>query len=828
MKDRWKTKRQLLAELCALREKVDSLDGARAAWLSHVERGLRVSEQRFRRVFEGGPLGLALVDREFRFLQVNPALCRILGYTEGELLHLGFADVIHPEDLATDREPVRQVLEGALPSYRRHEERYLTKDGRVVWARLYVWGVRDDAGSNLYNLAMVEDITQARQAEEALRTSEEKFARAFRSSPHAVMMTRLADGVIVDVNDAFERTFGFRRAEVIGRPAREIGAWQQRDDRVRFNELLEREGRVRNFETRIQVRSGQVRWFEISAEVIQLGGARHVISTSADVTARERTLRALRESERRYRLVSRAVFAAIWEWDLRTDLLRWSDGIRTEFGYDPSFVQPTLGWWSDRVHPEDWEQVEASLAAVVGGGATVWEAEYRFQRQDGSYAWVVDRGYIERDDEGRGIRMVGAMMDATRRKQSEEALRREHAFVRLLQVVAATANETPSVGAALRTCLDLVCSHTGWPVGHAFITDAADPDVLLPSGPWRVQNACPHDRFRIATKRRKFRRGVGLPGHVLDTGEPAWVVDVRSEKTFLRGAAAEDADLRAVFAMPVLVGDRVVAVLEFLRAEPAAPDAELLEIARYVGTQLGRMIERRRAEEALQASRGQQRALSRRLLEIQETERSAIARELHDQIGQALTAVKLNLEAASRGGADRFPDIGETLAAIDNAIDQVRTLSFELRPALLDDLGLAVAVSSYAKQQASKAGLDLRLAVDGIAARKDVETACFRILQEAITNVVRHAKARRVDVVLREEGGALELRVRDDGVGFGAPGGGAVPSDVKRLGLLGMTERAQFVGGELHIASGGGGGTLVTARFPMAAEPAARVHAHAS
>ncbi len=827
MKDRWKTKRQLLAEVHALRAQIASLDGARAAWLSHVERGLRVSEQRFRRVFDGGPLGLALVDRESRFLQVNPALCRLLGYAEGELLRLGFADVIHPEDLETDREPVRQVLEGTLPSYRRREERYLTKDGRVVWARLYVWGVRDDAGNNLYNLAMVEDITQARQAEDALRTSEEKFARAFRSSPHAVMMTRLADGCIVDVNDAFERVLGFRRAEVIGRTTAGIGTWQDPGDRDRFTELLEREGRVRNFETRLNTKSGQVRWFEISAEVIQLGGARHVISTSADVTARERTLRALRESEHRYRLVSRAVFAAIWEWDLRTDALRWSDGI-TEFGYDTSFVRPTPEWWSDRIHPDEREAVEEGLTAVVESGETAWEAEYRFQRQDGSYAWVVDRGYIERDDQGRGIRMVGAMMDATRRKLSEEALRREHAFVRLLQAVAATANEAPSVGAALRTCLDLVCTHIGWPVGHAFVADASDPDLLLPSGPWRVQNARVHDRFRIATRRLRFRGGVGLPGRVLHTGEPAWVVDLRRDKTFLRATAADDARLRAVFAMPVLVADRVVAVLEFLRAEPGAPDAELLEIARYVGTQLGRLIERRRAEEALQASRGQQRALARRLLEIQETERSAIARELHDQIGQALTAVKLNLEAATRGGPARFPDIGEAVAAIDHAIDQVRTLSFELRPALLDDLGLAVAVSSYARQQAAKAGLELRLAVDGVAAGKDVETACFRILQEAITNVVRHADARRVDVVLREEDGALELLVRDDGVGFGAPGGGAVPCDVKRLGVLGMTERAQFVGGELHIASSHGGGTLVTARFPIAAPQADRVQAHAS
>src|SRR5207245_6191284 len=138
-------------------------------------------------------------------------------------------------------------------------------------------------------------------------------------------------------------------------------------------------------------------------------------------------------------------------------------------------------------------------------------------------------------------------------------------------------------------------------------------------------------------------------------------------------------------------------------------------------------------------------ALSRRLVEVQEQERTLIARELHDQIGQTLSAVKVNLEAIHREVDDHslLGRVTEAIAAVRRAVEQVQTLSFELRPSLLDDLGLAAAVDAYVKRQAAPARLDLRLAISvGCAVSKDVEPACFRLIQEAVTNSLRHARAR--------------------------------------------------------------------------------------
>ena len=207
------------------------------------------------------------------------------------------------------------------------------------------------------------------------------------------------------------------------------------------------------------------------------------------------------------------------------------------------------------------------------------------------------------------------------------------------------------------------------------------------------------------------------------------------------------------------------------------------------------------------------RALSRRLLHAQEMERVRIARELHDQVGQALGAARLNLErlefASPPGGA-----VAESTAALERAVELVRTLSFELRPAVLDDLDLAAAVRSYAGRQAARAGLELRLEIEELRAPadKDVEVVCFRILQEALANAIVHAHADRVLVALRADRRALRLEVRDDGVGFQpAP---REPAG-QRLGLLGMSERASAVGGEVRVQSRRGAGTTVTARLPL-------------
>jgi signal transduction histidine kinase len=227
---------------------------------------------------------------------------------------------------------------------------------------------------------------------------------------------------------------------------------------------------------------------------------------------------------------------------------------------------------------------------------------------------------------------------------------------------------------------------------------------------------------------------------------------------------------------------------------------------------LATSIEQRRAASELEEKRERLRGLSRRLLEAQEAERRAIARELHDDFGALLSALKLNLQ---RPGTET-----ENLALVDQAIQQVRDLASDLRPAILDDLGLGEAVSWYATREARRAGLAIELDVATIQPRigPHVEAACFRIMQEALTNVVRHAAATTVTVELRSDADRVHISVRDDGKGFDATTARAAAARGKSHGLSNMQERAELAGGNLDIESASGQGTTVRATYPLSKE----------
>lgn len=227
------------------------------------------------------------------------------------------------------------------------------------------------------------------------------------------------------------------------------------------------------------------------------------------------------------------------------------------------------------------------------------------------------------------------------------------------------------------------------------------------------------------------------------------------------------------------------------------------------------ITERKRATDALMQAGERLHHLSRRLLEIQETERRALARELHDEIGQALTAVRINLhavEASELPAADaRLKDVS---ALVERAIAQVRSLSLALRPPMLDDFGLSPALRWLVDQQAPRSGAFVTLDIDDIARLEPaVEIACFRVAQEALNNVFKHAGARCVTLEARHADGTLRLRVTDDGRGFDVAAARARATVGGSLGLLGIEERVGLAGGGVKWRSGDAG-TEVRAWFP--------------
>jgi len=254
---------------------------------------------------------------------------------------------------------------------------------------------------------------------------------------------------------------------------------------------------------------------------------------------------------------------------------------------------------------------------------------------------------------------------------------------------------------------------------------------------------------------------------------------------------------------------------------------------------------RKRAEDALQRAKSDLEArvrerthelrqananlklLSQKLMRAQEDERRHIARELHDEIGQILTLVKVNLQTMQRQSASEtlFTRLQESSEVVDGALRQVRDMARDLRPSVLDDLGLAAAIRSLVDKQAETAGflVDVDIEPAEINVSSEIATTCFRVTQEGLTNIVRHARASNVTVQLRQNVEDLELRICDDGVGFNVSDSPSSNGNKHSLGLLGMQERVTLVGGHIQLESACGQGTHLKVRMPLEAEPAAEL-----
>lgn len=237
-------------------------------------------------------------------------------------------------------------------------------------------------------------------------------------------------------------------------------------------------------------------------------------------------------------------------------------------------------------------------------------------------------------------------------------------------------------------------------------------------------------------------------------------------------------------------------------------------------------VQERTAE--LSAANHSLRILSSRLMQVQEEERSRLARDLHDEVGQLLTALKIDLQDIRHSEAEkaRFGSLTDSLELVDRLLTQVRSLALDLRPSLLDDLGLVSALRWYANRQAARNGWTLSLLVEGMAGRVPVpiEVTCFRVAQEALTNVAKYARAKTIDLALRRQDEEVTLIIQDDGVGFDVPSARRRALGGVSVGLLGMEERVRLAGGSLVISSALGEGTRLELYFPLTEQEQAKPH----
>jgi PAS domain S-box-containing protein len=531
-----------------------------------------------------------------------------------------------------------------------------------------------------------------------------------------------------------------------------------------------------------------------------------------DISVRKRADAILRESEERLSLAFAGAREGVWDWNLETDAVVYSPRWKEMLGYAEDEIAPHVSAWKQLLHPGDAPRARELTERLAQGGDT-YEGEFRLLHKEGHYIHVLSRGYpIRREPGGPVVRIVGTHLDITERKRTELALRESEerltlAFAGAREGVWDWNLETDAVAYSPR-----------WTQMLGYAEDEIEPHISA----WE-RLVHPDDRPLADEAHDSVTRGEttyeaefrlrhkdGRYIHVLSRGFP-----VRREPggTVVR-IVGTHFDLTERKRTEELLR-RSHESLELRVRERTA------ELARVNESLRAEMSERERAERARTELLG-------RLVFAQEDERRRIAREMHDQFGEQLTALGHRIAALKDAIGDRSDLQGpvEALEVVARQLDRdVDHLVWELRPTALDDLGLQAALSNYVQNWSQRSRIAAQLQMSGLLDDRlasEAETTLYRIAQEALTNVAKHSRARNVGVILERRADQVLLIVEDDGVGFAA---GDAETAGHGFGLLGMQERASLVGATLQIESAVGKGTTILVRM-AAASPAGIVADH--
>ena len=371
---------------------------------------------------------------------------------------------------------------------------------------------------------------------------------------------------------------------------------------------------------------------------------------------------------------------------------------------------------------------------------------------------------------------VGVFTDVTELKRAEEALREKTEFLALNQVITAAANEAAGVESAIRIALDQVCTQARWPVGHAYMLVGEE---LVTSRVWHLDDSERFETFRRVSEATRFGPGDGLPGRVLSSGKPAWITDVTKDRNFPRAQMATDLGVKGAFGFPVLVGKDVVAVLEFFSERVVEPHEALLDVAAQIGTQLGRVIERQRAEGQLREAKDEAEAATQAKSQFL----ASMSHELRTPLNAIIGYSEMLHEEAEELGHDAFlPDLvkireaGKHLLSLINDILDLSKIEAGKMDVLIEDFEVAdliAQVQSVIEPLMAKNANTLVVdCTPDLGAMRSDQTKLRQNLFNLLSNAAKFTERGRITLavrrIVRDGDDLLEFRVSDTGIGMTA------------------------------------------------------------
>ena len=772
-----------------------------------AEAALRESEAKWRSLVENAPDIIFTVDCAGTILFINrtPA-----GLTVEEALGTNALDYVVPEYREVVRQAIRRVFESGESG--EYEIAARGPHDTTSWYATRLGPVRRD-GEVVAATLITRDITERKRAQEALQESALWLRGIFDSQQDAVFVVT-PDRRLLNMNAAAERMVGYSLEEVKGLSTEVLHV--DRQHYIEFGEHIRdafARGELARFEFHLKQKNGEIFPTEHTVSLLRnmVGEPVGIVSVARDITERKRMEEALRETEQKHRLVLDHVDEIVYMVRITEDdpyggtVQLVSNRVKNLLGYHPEEFLADPGLWFGAVHPEDIPALKESTQDILAT-KNVGTRIYRLRHKEtGEYRWMEDRVRPQLDDAGNLIGIFGVARDVTERKRAAEALVKRTEQLETIRLISQEITRELHVPTLLQLITRRAAGLVGTTSGVIYLWDEAaqvlNPQAWLGLGDW--------------FKDVRLRLGEGVAGLIAERRTGIFINDYRSWPAAVRLVLAH-CGITAVLGEPLLYQDHLLGVITVNNEGLARPFTEGdREILSLFATQAAIAIENARLFEQVRAGRERLRALSRRLVEVQEAERRHLARELHDEIGQVLTGLKLSLEMSKRLAAGKVrASLGEAERLVSDLMVQVRELSLALRPAMLDDLGLLPALLWHIERYTATTRVQAAFEHTGLEGRfpSDVETAAYRIAQEALTNVARHAGVSEVKVRLWADAATLGLQIEDRGTGFDP---GAVLAAGTSGGLFGMRERAVLLGGDLRVESAPGGGTRVTAELPV-------------
>lgn len=416
------------------------------------------------------------------------------------------------------------------------------------------------------------------------------------------------------------------------------------------------------------------------------------------------------------------------------------------------------------------------------------------------------------DEGGDVIAIACVMRDITEAKELESKIAKAHQDLLALNTIASVATQSLELDTVLNSALDKTLETMHWSTGGIMLLDEEGQTLS-----YRVHRGLSKRYIR----EMRLGLGEGIAGRVAKTGKAILVEDFSTDtRAYHRDLIASEG-LRAFACVPLPSKERVLGVINIASHQTRKFSAEDMQFLGSIAVQIAIAIENAKLHQEVQHKEEIRGELLQDIFSIQEEERRRIARELHDETSQVLASLAASLEAASSMLSPESDKIRHRLkeaqAMSVNLLDEIHKIIYELRPSLLDDLGLVAAIRWLVDNNLGTVGISVSFTTTGKERRLDpkLETTLFRVVQEAVNNIAKHAKAKKAEISLLFKKNTVRVRVKDDGRGFKTKEAMSSKDRPRGLGLLGMKERVELRNGTLGIQSRPGGGTEINIEIPL-------------